>query len=117
MLVQQFGGVPLVLEVSRDIRADFPRATAAEVYQAIIADLIYAKNNLAAIAPQLGRASSGAARDYLDKVYLTRGSAVSAEGKTERGADAKDIDSTITYANAVIASNVYSLEPNYADLW
>lgn len=115
-MVQQFGGIPLVLESSREVRTDFPRATTAEVYKAIIADLIFAKDNLKPTTTQLGRATKGAAQHYLAKVYLTRGSAMSTAAKTERGTQASDLDSTIFHALAVISGPAV-LESDYMNLW
>lgn len=40
-LVQQFGSIPLVLDVSFDVRTDFPRASIADIYNQIIKDLEY----------------------------------------------------------------------------
>ena len=40
-LVQQFGNIPLVLDVSFDVRTDFPRASVADIYNQIIKDLEY----------------------------------------------------------------------------
>ncbi|MFD2162107.1 RagB/SusD family nutrient uptake outer membrane protein [Paradesertivirga mongoliensis] len=115
-LVQQFGGVPLVLNSSNEVRTDFPRASTADVYKAIIADLIYAKDNLSPNTTLLGRATKGAAQHFLAKAYLTRGSATSAEAKAERGTQPTDMDSTILHAKAVIAGP-YTLEPDYMNLW
>lgn len=74
-LVRLFGGVPLVEDVldSSD-RWQQPRATADEVYAAIIEDfkaaesMLYEKNEYA--AEDLGRATKGAATAMLCKVYL-----------------------------------------------
>ena len=117
MMVQQFGGVPLVLQSSTEVRTDFPRASTADVYKAIIADLIYAKDNLSPTATQLGRATKAAAQHFLAKAYLTRGSAVSADAKSERGTMATDLDSAIVHSVAVITGSPYVLEQNYMNLF
>ena len=116
MMVQQFGGVPLVLESSNEVRTDFPRASTAEVYKAIISDLIFAKDNLSPTTTQLGRATKGAAQHFLAKTYLTRGSAVSADAKNERGTLTTDLDSAIFHSEAVIAGP-YVLEADYMNLF
>lgn len=116
MMVQQFGGVPLVLESSNEVRTDFPRASTADVYKAIIADLIFAKDNLAPTTTLLGRATKGAAQHFLAKTYLTRGSAVSVEAKKERGTLTTDLDSAIFHSEAVIAGP-YALESDYMNLF
>ncbi|WP_207536082.1 RagB/SusD family nutrient uptake outer membrane protein [Desertivirga arenae] len=117
-LVQQFGGVPLVLQSSRELRTDFPRASVADVYKSIIADLIYAKDNLPPVSSALGRASAGTARHFLAKVYLTRASAKSNEEKANRGMQSTDLDSVIFHANGVITGPYgYALEADYMNLW
>ncbi|MEJ6981906.1 RagB/SusD family nutrient uptake outer membrane protein [Pedobacter sp. P351] len=116
MLVQQFGGIPLVLQSSSEVRTDFPRASVADVYKAIIADFIYAKDNVSPTTLQLGRATKGAAQHFLAKTYLIRGSAVSTEARTERGSLATDMDSAIVHAEAVVAGP-YVLEADFMNLW
>jgi len=112
-LVQQFGGVPLVLDYSLAPRTEFPRATVAQVYSQIISDLQYAKNILGPTASEQGRATKGAAQHYLAKVYLTRGSAVT----ESRGQQPTDIDSAAYYAEQVINSGAYALEDDYMSLF
>ncbi|AXY75945.1 RagB/SusD family nutrient uptake outer membrane protein [Paraflavitalea soli] len=111
-LVQQFGGVPLVLNSSDSIRTDFPRSSIADVYNAIIPDLKFASDNLNTAA-DVGRALKGSADHFLAKVYLTRGSAVT----DQRGQKATDMDSAAYYADLVISSNKFILEPDYMNLW
>ncbi|WP_207422186.1 RagB/SusD family nutrient uptake outer membrane protein [Desertivirga brevis] len=112
-LVQQFGGVPLVLDYSLTPRTEFPRASVAEVYNQIISDLQYAKNILPVTAAEQGRVTKGAAQHYLAKVYLTRGSAVT----EARGQQTTDIDSAAFYADQVINSGTYALEEDYMSLF
>lgn len=112
-LVQQFAGVPLVLAPVKGKVTDFPRASVADVYKQIINDLRYADANLAPTTTDLGRATSGAAEHFLAKVYLTRGSAVT----DARGQQSTDIDSAAYYADLVINSGNYQLEPDYMNLW
>ncbi|WP_295118590.1 RagB/SusD family nutrient uptake outer membrane protein [uncultured Chitinophaga sp.] len=112
-LVQQFGSVPLVLNTATGARSDFPKASVADVYKQIIADLRYASETLAPLTSDLGRATKGAANHFLAKVYLTRGSAVT----DQRGQQATDMDSAFYFADLVISSGNYILEPNYMNLW
>ncbi|MBW4889240.1 RagB/SusD family nutrient uptake outer membrane protein [Mucilaginibacter sp. HMF5004] len=112
-MVQQFGGVPIVLKSSTNVQTDFQRASIAEVYNVIISDLQFAKNNLTATNTELGRATKGAAQHFLAKAYLTRGSAVT----EQRGQQPTDIDSAIFYSTAVINSGTYALESDYMNLW
>lgn len=98
-LVRYFGDVPLQQQ-SLEVRA--PQD---EVYDFIIQDLRNAESVLplkSEYAPQdLGRATKGAAQTLLAKVYLQR------ENWTE----------ALNYANQVINSGEYGLEPNYEDIW
>ncbi len=71
-LVKWFGGIPMNGD-KRFIKGDektIPRSTVEEVYASIYADLIYASQNLSAVAAQKGRATSGAALALLGKAYL-----------------------------------------------
>ncbi len=112
-MVQQFGGLPLVLESSSGVRTDFPKAAVADVYNVIIADLRNAADKLSPAEAQEGRATKGAAWHFLAKAYLTRGSAVS----DQRGQKPTDMDSAAYYADLVINSNVYVLEQDYKNLF
>jgi hypothetical protein len=112
-MVQQFGPLPLVLHSGDSVKTDFPRSPVADVYNVIIGDFRYASDNLAASTSDLGRATRGAANHFLAKAYLTRGSAVN----DQRGQKPTDIDSAAYYADLVINSGNYALEPNYANLW
>lgn len=100
-LVRAFGGVPKVTLTIPPPKV--LRSTAAEIYDLIIADLEYAITNLpdkSAYGPaDAGRATKGAARSLLAKVYLFRDDFVNAE----------------KYALEVIISDEYDLEPVFAD--
>jgi hypothetical protein len=100
-LVRAFGGVPKVTTIIPATK--IPRSTADEIYDLIISDLEYAVLNLpekSAYGPDdLGRATRGAAKSLLARVYLFRGDFVNAE----------------KYALEVILSDEYELEAVYAD--
>jgi hypothetical protein len=112
-LVQQFGGVPLVLTSSDSARTDFPRASVATMYNSIISDFRYANDNLSTSTSEAGRATKGAAGHFLAKAYLTRGSAVT----EQRGQKPTDLDSAGYFAEQVITGSQYILEPDYMNLW
>lgn len=114
-MVQQFGGVPLVLTVPTEPEYEFPRATVAAVYDQIITDLTEAAPNLTwrYTSADRGRATRAVAEHYLAKVYLTRGSAVT----EARGQQPTDMDSAIYYANDVIAMSGHTLEADYGALF
>ncbi|GEP96509.1 RagB/SusD family nutrient uptake outer membrane protein [Chitinophaga cymbidii] len=112
-LVQQFGGVPLVLESSSGVRTDFARASVPAIYEVVISDLRNASRLLAPNEAAEGRATKGAADHFLAKAYLTRGSAVT----DVRGQKATDMDSAAYFAEQVINGGVFVLESDYRNLW
>ncbi|WP_127130632.1 RagB/SusD family nutrient uptake outer membrane protein [Pseudoflavitalea rhizosphaerae] len=118
-LVQQYGNIPLVLESFDKVKTDFKRAPVKDVYEAIIADLKFAFENLPATAAAQGRCTKAAAAHLLSKVYLTRGSAVSAEQRAIRGTQASDLDNAITYAGKIVNKELgtFSLVADFAKLW
>jgi len=73
-LVRAWGGVPLV--TSTVPQSKMPRATVEEVYELIISDLEFAVETLPEkseySAEESGRATKGAAKSLLGKVYLYR---------------------------------------------
>ncbi|MCB0638174.1 MAG: RagB/SusD family nutrient uptake outer membrane protein [Lewinella sp.] len=101
-LVRWYGDVPLITEPFPE---DFsiPRAPAADVYAQIIQDLEDAAATLPATygAGDVGRATSGAAKGLLAKVYLTL----------------KDFDKVEQLTGEIITSTRYSLYPSYSELF
>ncbi|OXA80380.1 Starch-binding associating with outer membrane [Flavobacterium aquidurense] len=75
-LVRQFGGVPLLLTDQTQLpieQLQVPRNTATEIYAQIITDLKESVNNFkAGSTGEVGRATEGAAKSLLSKVYLTK---------------------------------------------
>lgn len=112
-LVQHFGSIPLVLDVSFEVRTDFKRATVAEIYNQIISDLEYAVEYLPEKPAATGKTSRYPAAHLLAKVYLTRGSAVN----DQRGQQTTDMDNALKNARMVIESGQYALLSDFADLW
>lgn len=98
-LVRYFGDVPLQEE---DLTK---RASQDRVYEYIISDLEFAASALPRKSEypdeDLGRATEGAAQSLLSKVYLQRG----------------NWSEALNYANQVIDSGEYGLEPNYEEIW
>jgi len=99
-LVRAWGGVPKVTATVTP--TTLTRATQAEIYDLIEADLLVAVAGLPErsgypSADDLGRATKGAAKALLSKVYLFQGDFVNAE----------------IYALDVINSTEYSLEPDF----
>jgi hypothetical protein len=102
-LVRGFGGVPKVVSTEPQ---QLSRSSKEEIYDFIIDDLLFAisvlpeKNQYP--TAETGRATKGAAKALLAKVYLTR-----------RDASKNDFRSAVTYALEVINSNQYDLEPDF----
>lgn len=102
-LVKWFGGIPMKGDFRFKLgdEKSIPRSSVADVFVSIESDLIYAIDNLSTIAPQTGRATKGAAQALLGKVYLY---------------DNKFVDSA-NVLESLIASNGYSLVPNYNNIF
>jgi len=104
-LVRMFGDIPLVLtevESVGDAYKVATKTTAANIYTTIIADAQAAITRLPVrytAASDKGRVTKGTAETMLAEVYMTQ----------------KKFDLAIPLLRAVIASNVYSLNANYAD--
>jgi hypothetical protein len=108
LLVQTYGGVPIVDENITSAVLSFDRNTAEEVYTHIIKDL---EESLAAVGSTAyassGRVNKRAVNDLLAKVYLTRG--------YETFGKATDFTTATTYADAAIAGQALNLP--FADLF
>ncbi len=98
-MVRAWGGVQLVTKP--DPPLGLGNSTASDIYTQIIADLTFAAQNLPEqskyTAVNLGRASRGAAKAYLSKVYLFKGDFINAEN----------------FGMEVFNSAQYSLEPDF----
>ncbi|WP_236979729.1 RagB/SusD family nutrient uptake outer membrane protein [Membranihabitans maritimus] len=103
-LVRGFGDVPLILEPTTDESNNIlPRSGADEIYTTIEEDLVFATQSLPESygSSDIGRATRGAARSMLAKVYLTRG----------------DYANARTQALAVMDSETYQLFEDYRDVF
>lgn len=142
-LVQLYGGVPLRLKsLSEDPQSNVPRGTVKETYDVVINELKAAEELLFPVGHpkvgEAGRATRGAAKGLLAKVYATIGSgAVSSGTITVRGgqdngyytypktavAGLEGVDSKEYYRLAmeksleVINSNEYILFTNWKEMW
>jgi len=100
-LVRAWGDVPLVTSAASPLGSD--RAPSTEIYDLIVDDLLFAINALpektAYTGTDVGRATRGAAKSLLAKVYLFQGDPVNAE----------------KYALEVINSGLYDLMPDFAN--
>lgn len=104
-LVRLFGKVPLVVtEITSSADGySYGRNEVAEVYAQIVNDLKDAEDKLplSYTGASIGRATKGAAKGLLGKVYLTNGNYPEAVAKLKE----------------VIDLNIYSLLPKYSDVF
>ncbi|GAB3913651.1 RagB/SusD family nutrient uptake outer membrane protein [Larkinella knui] len=104
-LVRAFGDVPLITTVSNDVvNVKVPRDPVDKIYQQITQDLLDAEKVVPVkytAASEIGRATSGAVKSILAKVYLTR----------------KDWTNAAAKAKEVIDSRAYALFPDYKSVF
>lgn len=100
-LVKYFGDVPLIVDerIGIDEVQAKDRAPKTEVYAQIESDLQFAASNLSAVASVKGKATSGAAKSLLGRVYLY-------QNKFEQCASTLD---------DVISSNQYELVASFGE--
>ena len=113
-LVNQYGGVPIKLLPSESVEYEFSRATKAEVFQQVIADLTEAASLLPATTAG-GRVSKATVWHFLAKVYLFR-----ASEKNEDITESTDLDKAIEFGLKVINQDEGTdrhLAGNYYDFW
>jgi tetratricopeptide (TPR) repeat protein len=98
-LVRMFGRIPLVLN---EVESTTPSASEVDdIYEQIIADLTAAESLPVEQADGRGRATRGAAKALLAKVYLTL----------------KDYETCAEKTQEVIDLGIYDLWENYADIY
>jgi starch-binding outer membrane protein, SusD/RagB family len=97
--VRAWGGVPIVTTTTPPLK--LPRSSVEDVYNLIISDLSFAAENLPLNygGADKGRATSGAAKSLLARVYLFM----------------NDFPNAEKYAMEVINSGQYGLEPDFID--
>jgi hypothetical protein len=102
-LVKFFGDVPLIIDkrIGIEEATQIARSPKSEVYAQIEEDLTYAASILGPVATQKGRATKGAALSLLGKAYLYQN---------------KFVEAAATF-DQVITSGVYSLYPDYEQLF
>lgn len=72
LMVQSFGGVPLVTDMITTAQTSFSRASEEEIYDFILAEMNESLD-LVSETPSFGRIGKRAIRHFLAKIYLTRG--------------------------------------------
>lgn len=107
-LVRLFGGVPLMLKETTSLNnLQVTRATVDEVYQQIVADFTDAENVLPVsyTGADRGRATKGAAKSFLAKLYLTRQDWPKAAAKCKEVMDLGGYDLWANFAEAFAIAN------------
>lgn len=102
-LVRAFGDVPMPTSIENVLEASVVRTPKEEVYAQITTDLTEAIEVLpdSYDAANVGRATKGAARGILAKVYLYR----------------EEWDKVLEQTSAIISSNRYALEDNFYNVF
>ena len=112
-LVQQWGDVPMPIKEGLSGKMDAIKTPSKDIYSQIIADLTEASTNLPLSQTDAGRATKGAAKFLLAKVYLTRGW----NFNNSLGGTQADFTRALALSDELIASNTYPLEANWNNLW
>lgn len=112
-LVQQWGDVPMPLKESLSGKLEAPKSASKDIYTQIIADLNSAATALPVSQTDQGRATQGAAKFLLAKVYLTR----AWNFNNSLGGSSADFTSSLALCDELIASGLYPLEANWNNLW
>ena len=101
-LVESYGGVPIILSsITTEEARTIARSSADETWAQAISDYDFAIANLSADAPQVGRATKGAALAMKMRAYLYQ----------------NKFNEVINLADQVIALGKYSLYPSYEGLF
>ena len=101
-LVENYGGVPLVLNQITAAERDFVRASEQEVYTQIIQDLEEALAAVEETPTAFGRVSKDAVRHLLSRVLLTRG--YKSFGSTTDFTDAATLAETVIGNHSLVTS-------------
>lgn len=115
MLVQLYGPVP-VIERNLTLLTDTTqrRNTIESVWDFIVKDMIYAKDNLFEASPQKGRLNRYAAEAFLARTYLTHaGVGMPGDGSRRKS----DLDSAAYYCRSVLEKGPFRLMDDYEELY
>jgi len=113
VLVNQFGGVPLIKDPVQGPQTEFSRNTPEECYDLILSDLKNAYDLLPETPSETGRLTKSAAAHYLAKASLFRASEVNDSWNSTYKSE--DLNNAIKYAQEVISA--HPLCNNFVDLW
>jgi hypothetical protein len=110
-LVRLYGEVPIVTveNTAGSNSFELVQSPVADIYNVIVSDLQYAEANLPLTQANKGRATQGAAKALLAKVYLTMAGWPIKDNTKYAAARDK--------AKEVIDLGIYDLDPDFANLW
>jgi len=111
--VQTWGDIPMPLVETTTASLEVTKVASKDVYTQIIADLTDAVAKLPVKQKDVGRATQGAAKFLLARVYLTRGW----NFNNALGGTSADFTSALALCDQIIASGLYPLEANWNNLW
>ncbi|MDR2775167.1 MAG: RagB/SusD family nutrient uptake outer membrane protein [Tannerella sp.] len=106
-LGELYGGVPIVTEITTTPRYDFVRTSRVETYQYAIDEMEDILDDLPETTSVAGRLVRGAAQHNLCQLYIDKGLALEADGKSGEAKTA--YERAIGYGSALIDGSVYSL--------
>jgi hypothetical protein len=116
-LVRMYGDLPLRLNPTTETVLLAPRMPATQIYSAILDDLTFADNKLPLIASGGGRFTAGAVKGLMAQVYITMaGWRRTSQGVMVQG-DSQNYLLARTKALEVINLGVYSLNPDYTQIF
>ncbi|MEP6746875.1 MAG: RagB/SusD family nutrient uptake outer membrane protein [Bacteroidota bacterium] len=111
--VEQWGDIPMPLVETTVASLEVKKALAKDVYTQVVKDLTDAVAKLPAKQKDIGRATQGAAKFLLARVYLTRGW----NFNNSLGGSPADFTSALQLCDQIISSGLYPLETNWNNLW
>ena len=106
-LGEEFGGVPLVTEMTTSPRYDYRRETRLDTYQFAIDELEAILPDLPETPPERGRIVRGAAQHTLVQLYIDKGVVLEAEGRVQEAKTA--YQKAISYGDDVIDGGTFHL--------
>ena len=113
-LVLDWGAVPIIYNNTAQLGDDsIRRNNVSDVWQFIINDLTWCKNNLPAAPIQAARVTRWSAEGMLARAYLC----MSGYGQSGGSRNQADLDSAIYYAGDVCNNSGLTLEPYYYNLF
>lgn len=111
--VQQWGDVPMPLQETTEASLSVTKAASKDIYAQIITDLTQSVGVLPVKQKDFGRATQGAAKFLLARIYLTRGW----NFNNSLGGIPADFTSSLQLSDQIIASGIYPMESNWNNLW